>query len=183
MNEVTSQFKVFNLYTACPDDRQEIVKIMNSFAKQLMNEGKLVDFYNTVYFFPPEKPYVRFGFLNLRDENMVNDKFTELQDKGKITNWVKTKSDREKVDGVVMDRVKIVSRRISELIQTEFKNPLTVKQANYLIHLAMNNFFGYIDERELYLSLTISMEKALRANQSIPKKEWLRVLDEYLAEK
>jgi hypothetical protein len=40
----------------------------------------------------------------------------------------------------------------------------------------MNHFFGYVSEREIYLSLTESMEKAVR-KFNLPREQWLLFLD------
>ena len=117
-----------------------------------------------------------FGFYKLRDEKVIKEKIGELKKQSKITRVEPTQPDLNEADGVAIDKIKLTARKITELVKADFKEPLTTQQAFYLIHLSMNPLFGYAAEREIYLSLAKSMEKAIRDHNILPKEQWLSFL-------
>jgi len=178
---MSEEWKVYNLFVSSPEVSQEVIDNISSFGETLKRSGDLDDFYYNCYYIPPKVPaHVRFGFYKLRDETTMEKKFKELEKQGKIIKVELIEPDLSDVDGVAMDKIKLTCRKITELIEAEFKEPISKKQASYLIHLSMNPLFGYIDEREIYLGLTASMEKIIRENNILPKEKWLCFLDVYL---
>lgn len=132
---------------------------------------------NNLYNIPAKvPPHIRFGFYKLRDETAINEKIEEFRRQGKITRVKTTQPDLTDVDGVVMDKIKLTARKITQLITEDFER-ITKKQAGYLIHLSMNPLFGYVDEREIYLNCVASVEKAIREHHLLPKEKWLPFLD------
>jgi len=175
---MSHEWKVYNLFVSSTDVFQEIIDIIGSYAETLVRNGDLSGFYYNCYNIPPKVPaHVRFGFYKLRDEKAMKDKIGEFQNKGKITKVEPTQPDLNEVDGVVIDKIKLTARKIAELVKADFEKPITIQQASYLIHLSMNPLFGYVAEREIYLNLTRSIEKAIRDHNILPKEQWLSFLD------
>lgn len=157
---------------------QELIDAISSFAETLIKKGDLVGFYYNCYHIPLKMPaHVRFGFYKLRDEQKMREKIAELERQRKITKVELTEPDLSKADEVAIDKIKLTARKITALVKADFKKPITIQQAYYLIHLSMNPLFGYIAEREIYLSLTQAMEKAIRGHHLLPKDKWLSFLD------
>ena len=174
---MNQEWKVYNLFVSSPDIFQEIIDTISSFAETLIKNGDLVGFYYNCYNIPPSVPaHVRFGFYKLRDEKVIKEKIGELKKQSKITRVEPTQPDLNEADGVAIDKIKLTARKITELVKADFKEPLTTQQAFYLIHLSMNPLFGYAAEREIYLSLARSMEKAIRDHNILPKEQWLSFL-------
>ena len=70
------KWNVYNLFASSPDVRNEIVEAISFFAKTLIKNGDLADFYYNLYYIPPKvPPHVRFGFYKLRDEFEMKKKF------------------------------------------------------------------------------------------------------------
>lgn len=174
MNE---EWAIYNLFTSSPETNREIANEMKSFAKMLIAEGLVQDFYYNLYNIPPKvPPHVRFGFYKLKDTTMLEKKFNELKEKGKITKIEIDEPDSTDVEGVAMDKIKLTARKITDIIQKDFEG-LTPHQASYLIHLSMNPLFGYVNEREAYLLSTALVEEAIRRHAILPKEQWLTFLD------
>lgn len=175
---MSEEWKVYNLFVSSSDIFQEIIDIIGSFAEALIKNRDLVDFYYNCYNIPPKvSAHVRFGFYKLRDEIAIKEKIEECEKQGKITKVGPTQPDLIEADGVPIDIIKLTSRKITELIKANLKEPITVQQAYYLIHLSMNPLFGYVAERKLYLGLTKAIEKAIREHNILPKEQWLPFLD------
>jgi hypothetical protein len=158
--KITQEWDVYNLYLSSAEQFDEVIESLCSYAKSLIEKGDLAGFYYNKYNVPPNPPYLRFGCYRIKAE--VVAKIDDLIKQGKITSKESTSPDLTDVDGVVMDRIKLTARKITEVIKDDFKQALTVKQTFYLIHLSMNHFFGYMKEREIYSALTKSMEEALK---------------------
>jgi len=56
--------------------------------------------------------------------------------------------DLGNVDGIEMDKIKLTARKITEIVKKDLGKGITTSQAANLIHLSMNHFFGYINERK-----------------------------------
>jgi hypothetical protein len=178
MRKMSDEWKVYNLYVSSPDKRQEIVRKIGSFAEKLVEDGNLAGFYYNLYYIPKKVPaHVRFGFYRLGDERELREKFEKLKKQGRITKVELAKPDLSDADGVTVDEIKLTARKVTELLKADFGKAINKKQAYYLIHLAMNPFFGYVDEREIYLSLAMAMEKAIRESGILPKDQWLSFLN------
>lgn len=159
---MNQEWIVYNLFISSPTFFQEIVNSLKLFAEKLIESGDLADFYYNRYYIPPKVPaHIRFGFYKLRDEKLMKEKIEELKRQGKIIKVEPTKPDLMDVDGVIMDKIKLTASKITQLITKDFEH-ITKQQAAYLIHLAMNPLFGYVDEREIYLHCLTSVEKAIR---------------------
>lgn len=178
MEQMSQEWKVYNLFVSSPNIFQEIIDAISSFAETLIKKGDLVGFYYNCYNIPPKvQAHVRFGFYKLRDEPTMREKIAELEKQRKITKVELAQPDLRKADEVAIDKIKLTARKITEIVKADFKKPITIQQAYYLIHLSMNPLFGYIAEREIYLSLTQAMEKAIREHNLLPKEQWLSFLD------
>lgn len=183
---MSEDWKVYSIFASTANARESIVEAIRSISETLTKKGDLGGFYYNLYFITDEKghvkvpPHVRFGFYKLKDETMIRDKLEELEKNRIVLRVEPTTPDLSDADGVPIDRIKLTARKITELLKADFEQPLTEAQAYYLIHLSMNPLFGYISERNVYLTLTAAMEKAIRENNILPKKQWLAFLDEYL---
>lgn len=183
---MAEDWKVYNIFASTPNARESIVEAIRSISETLTKNGDLEGFYYNLYFITDEKghvkvpPHVRFGFYKLKDETMIRDKLGELEKNRIVVRVEPTTPDLSDADGIPIDRIKLTARKITELLKADFGQPLTEAQAYYLIHLSMNPLFGYVSERNVYLTLTAAMEKAIRENNILPKKQWLAFLDEYL---
>jgi hypothetical protein len=167
---MTQEWNVYNLYLSSAEHFDEVLESLCSFAKNLIEKGDLVDFYYNKYNVPPTPPYLRFGFYKIKAEMKLMEKIDELISKGKITSKESPNPDLTDVDGVAMDRIKLTARKITEVIKTDLRQPLTVKQTFYLIHLFMNHFFSYVKEGEIYSALTESMEEAIKKTTQTKKR-------------
>lgn len=178
MNE---EWAIYNLFASSPEAIREVTNEIKSLAKMLVAEAIVQDFYYNLYYdfqnIPPKIPaHVRFGFYKLKDATMLEKKFNELKQKDKITKIESIQPDLANVDGVVMDKIKLTARKITDIIQEDFGTP-TKHQTSYLIHLSMNPIFGYDNEREIYLFSTALAEHAIRKFAIVPKEKWLTFLD------
>ena len=160
------EWNVYNFYLSSIELFDEITESLSSYAKGLIQSDEMDDFYYNRYNFPPTPPYLRFGCHNLKEEEKLMKEVDRLTDEGKITRKEIAKPDLTDVDGLVMDCIKLTARKITETIKAYLGKTLTSAQAAYLIHLTMNNFFGYQQEREIYSGLTESMKNSLEAAKS-----------------
>ena len=163
---MTQEWSVYNLYLSSSEHFDEVIESLSSFAKSLMKKGDMADFYYNRYNVPPTSSYLRFGCHKIKTEKKMMKRIDELISQGKITRKESTNPDLTDGDGVVMDKIKLIARKITETINVEFKQPLTTTQAAYLIHLSMNHFFGYVQEKEIYSGLTESIKTAIRKTTS-----------------
>lgn len=165
---------------------EKIDEAVQRVADLLMKKGDLKDFSYNIYFIADTQgvvkipPHMRYSFYNLKDEKMILDKVEELKKEGLVSKVEKSTPDLRDADGIPIERIKLTSRKIAELVKTDLGKGLTPTQAYYLIHLAMNALLGYVNERETYLLLTASMEDAIRKHKILPREKWLSFLDEYL---
>lgn len=171
------EWVVYNLFLSSPEIRLEITEDMKSFSKELVSRGKLSGFYYNFYNIPPKIPaHIRFGYYKLEDAKSLEKKLIEFIEQGKLSYIEHVQPDLTDVGGVIMDKIKLTARKITELAQDELGN-LTDHQASYLIHLSMNPIFGYVNEREIYLLCTALVEEAIRRHEILPQKQWLTFLD------
>lgn len=155
---MSEKWNVYHLFVSSPDIRQEIIDAINSFSKTLIKNGDLVDFYYNRYYDPQKvPPLVTFGFYKLRDEKTMEKKFRELKKQGKITKVEPTNPDLRDADGIAIDKIKLTARKITELLKTNLREPITIKQAFYIVHFSMNPLFSYEEEKKLYLKLFKAM--------------------------
>lgn len=181
---MSQEWKVYKLFVNAPEASREIIDHMKAWAKTLIKEGELTDFYYNVHYIPQEiPPHIMFGFYQLRDVTAVQKKIAELGTRDKITKVEPATPDLNDVDGVEVDKIKLAARKITEIINGNFKDPVTIKQIFYLIHFAMNPLFGYVKEREIYWNLTLNIEKAIREHNILPKEKWLSYLDNFVGSK
>ncbi len=164
------EWNVYNFYVNSTELFDGLIEELASYSKGLMESGEMEDFYYNRYNFPPAPPYLRFGCHNLKEEEKMIKKADRLLAERKITRRENVKPDLTDVDGVVMDYVRLTARKITETIRADFKKTPTNKQAAYLIHLFMNNFFGYVNEKEIYSGLAASMKTAIDEARSMSKK-------------
>jgi hypothetical protein len=158
--EMPQEWNVYNFYLSSTELFDEIVEDLSSYSKDLIASGEMDGFYYNRYNFPPTPPYLRFGCHNLKEEEKLMKKVDRLIDKGRITRREIYKPDLTDVDGVIMDYIKLTARKITETIKADLGKNLTIAQAAYLIHLTMNNFLWYQQEREIYSGLVKSMKNS-----------------------
>jgi len=163
---MTEEWSVYNLYLNSVELFDEVISSLSSFANGLIRDGEVIGFYYNRYNFPKTPPYLRFGCHKIKTEARMMKRIDELIIEGKITRKEPTKPDLTDVDGVVMDKIKLTARKLTETIKNDFEQPLTIKQAVYLVHLSLNNFFGYLQEKEVYSGLVQSMEDAIEKAKS-----------------
>jgi len=164
------EWNVYNFYLSSTELFDEIVEDLSSCSRDLIASGEMDGFSYNRYNFPPTPPYLRFICYNLKEEKKLMKRVDRLIEEGKITKREIAKPDLTDVDGVVMEYIKLTARKITETIKVDLKKPLTTKQAAYLIHLFMNNFFGYVEEEGIYLGLAQSMRNAIDKAQSAISK-------------
>jgi hypothetical protein len=164
--KMPQEWKVYNFYLSSTELFDEIIEKLSSHAKGLIQSDEMDDFYYNRYNFPPTPPYLRFGCYNLEEDEKLMKEVDRLIDEGKITRREIAKPDLTDVDGLVMDYIKLTARKITETIRAHLGKTLTEAQAAYLIHLTMNSFFGYQQERDIYSGLTKSMKNSLEAARS-----------------
>jgi hypothetical protein len=168
--KMPQEWNVYNFYLNSTELFDEIIEDLSSYSKILIESGEMDGFYYNRYNFPPTAPYLKFGCHNLKKEERLMKRVDRLIDESKITRREIAKPDLTDVDGVAMDYIKLTARKITETISTDFKKPPTTKQAAYLIHLFMNNFFGYVKEEEIYSGLAQSMKDAIDKAKSATNK-------------
>ena len=164
------EWSVYNFYLGSIELFDETTEHLSSYSKGLIESGEMDGFYYNRYNFPPTPPYLRFGCHNLKEEEKLMKKVDRLINKGRITRREITEPDLTDVDGIVMDYIKLTARKITETIKADLGKNLTIAQAAYLIHLTMNNFFWYQQEREIYSGLAESMKNSLKTAESRLKK-------------
>jgi hypothetical protein len=131
---MSEEWKVYNLFVRSPDINQEVTENIKSFAKTLVTNGDLNSFYYNLYNVPPKVPaHIRFGFYKLEDAKILEKKFDELKEQGKIAKAERVQPDLTDVNGVAMDKIKLTARKITDIIQEDFGG-ITEHQASYLIH-------------------------------------------------